>query len=300
MRHTVLAALLLSACASTRNAEDPSTWYASGDAYDVSEAVLFTDQPYDFSGETAIAELPSPSSFQTIFASDDGLPEGDCTDWGTTSELPTKITGIATMHPRYYYKSSGCRPSDDPTIDSDEKYYGSFFIQDESGGIFVLGDTKVAHFEMGDKVTLDVRAMKESFGLTMIFSQDLVEVERGPFPIAYQDATPPLRSADAGQVRRMTGTIGYTGDFGEIQLCTGTLAEDDLDDVNADDAQATDVRLRCIDEDHGFYVILDSELQRRGVEPEIGEVLEVTGPVLYSFNEYRIVVTRLGQITTVE
>ncbi len=28
--------------------------------------------------------------------------------------------------------------------DGDEKFYGAFFIQDRTGGLFVLGDSKVA------------------------------------------------------------------------------------------------------------------------------------------------------------
>ena len=162
--------------------------------------------------------------------------------------------------------------------------------------MFVLGDSKVAHFEMGDRVTLEVRAMKESFGLTMVYSQDLVEVERGPFPIAYQEPEGPLGESDAYQVRRMTGTVGYTGDFGEVQLCTGAVEDGDFDDLNADDPRANGARIRCVDEGDGFFMIIDSELQRRGVELSVGERVEVTGPVLFSFDEYRIVVTRLGQL----
>jgi hypothetical protein len=297
MRLAAITALL-AACAGARDAEDPTAWYSSGAAYDVAETVLFTEEPYDFTGETPVDGLPRAAAFQTLFADADGLPDGACDDWSTTSTLPAEITGVATMHPRYYFKTSGCRPVDDADIDSDEKYYGSFFIEDASGGMFVLGDSKVAHFEMGDKVTLNVRAMKEFFGLNMVFSQDLITVERGPFPIAFQEVEGELGSADAAKVRRKTGTVGYAGDFGEVQLCSGEVGANDLDNVN-EGVRDADFQLRCIAEGRGFYVIIDSELQRRGVEPAVGEVLQITGPVLFSFDQYRIVVTRLGQIEAI-
>jgi hypothetical protein len=153
-------------CVDPRPAQDPTDWFDPGSDYDVMEPVEFTDQNYGFTGETAIADLPLPGPFQTWFAPED-QPAPGCTDWSTVPELPAEITGIVTIMPRFYYKTSGCVP-DDPTVDSDEKFYGSYFVQDASGGFFVLGDSKVAHFDMGDRVTLKVRATKESFAQNMI------------------------------------------------------------------------------------------------------------------------------------
>lgn len=298
MRHAALIALLptfLLACAPERGREDPTGWYDEGSDYAVEEPIAFTDQPYDWTGETAVSDIPTPDRFQTWFAPGDAPLDADCADWSERSELPVRVEGIVTMHPRYYFKTTGCRPEGDLSIDSDEKYYGSYFIQDGSGGIFVLGDSKVAHFDMGARVTLDVRSTKESFGLVMVASHDVVEVDRGPAPIYYEERTEPLTAADSYLVRRMTGTVGFTGDFGEVQLCLGDVGADDFDDVNAGDDRA-DPQIRCIAEGRGFYTIIDSELQRRGLELQVGDQVQVTGPVLFSFDQYRIVVTRIGQL----
>ena len=49
--------------------------------------------------------------------------------------LPFEIEGVVTAHPRYYFKTSGC------DWDSDEKYYGSFFIQDATGAKISIEDS---------------------------------------------------------------------------------------------------------------------------------------------------------------
>lgn len=302
MRHAALIAFLptlLLACAPERPPEDPSDWFDEGSAYDVEEPIAFTDQPYGWTGETAVADIPTPDRFETWFAPGDAPVDAQCSDWSERSELPVRVEGVVTAHPRYYFKTTGCRPEDDLAIDSDQKYYGSYFIEDGSGGIFVLGDSKVAHFDMGARVTLDVRATKEAFGLVMVSVHDVVDVEREPTPIYYEERTEPLTAADSYMVRRMTGTVGFTGDFGEVQLCLGDVDDDDFEDVNAGDDRA-DPQIRCIAEGRGFYVIIDSELQRRGVEMAVGEEVQVTGPVLFSFDQYRIVVTRVGQIERFE
>ncbi len=312
---TRLASLLVltavSACASDRAAENPNGWYGKGDAYDVLETVEFTTTPYDVQGPTAIADIPTPGfgTFETWFSSDDGIPDSSCSDWSTKQDLPVEISGIVTAHPRYYYKASGCRPEDDRNIDSDEKYYGSYFIEDETGGFFVLGDSKVAHFDLGDRVTLRVRAVKELFSFQMIYASDVLEIDRGPYPVYYEERTEPLTDDDLSLVRRMTGTVGYNGDFGEVQLCMGTIREGDFDDVyeglTGQDAKGP--QIRCLNEGRGFYLALDTELQRRGFELEIGQKVMASGPVIRGFDEnevpydqHRIVITRLGQLETIE
>ncbi len=236
-------------------------------------------------------------------------PEGNCSYWSTKSTLPVEVTGIVTSHPRWYYKASGCRPVDDRDIDSDEKFYGSYFIEDESGGTFVLGDTKVAHFDMGDLVTIRIRATKELFGYQMVYSHDVVAIERGPFPIYYEEADAPLTDADYNRVRRMVGTVGFNGGFGEVQLCLGDVADDDFDDVyeglTGQDAKGP--QIRCVNEGRGFYLALDTELQRRGLELPIGTRVMATGPIIRGFDEtgvpydeQRLVITRLGQLEVLE
>lgn len=261
----------LAACATPAPREGWEDWYAEGTPYDVTEAIAFTDVPYDFTGPTPIADLPIPADFETWFAPDDApSPDAACADWTTSDALPAVIEGIVTLHPRFYYKTSGCQPDQD--VDADEKYYGSYFVQDASGGFFVLGDSKVAHFDMGDRVRIEVRAVKESFDSVMISAHDVVEVQRGPEPIWYQTRTEALGFDDVATVVRMEGTVvTEPTTFGEIYL-------------------ETDGGVR-------FKMSLDAELNRRGVAWPIGARLQVTGPVLYSFSEFQIVVLRIGQVT---
>ena len=267
---TLLPAIFVIGCADGNTQEDPSEWYDPGSAYDVLEPIAFTDVNYGFTGETAIADLPVPEPFETWFAPGDAPPSDDCADWLTDSGLPATISGIVTILPRFYYKSSGCTPN---SGDNDEKFYGSFFVQDSTGGYFVLGDTKVAHFDAGDRVTLKVRAVREAFEQFMIPVYDTVEIVRGPEPIYYEAVpTGPLGPEHVSRVVRIEGTVATEPTtFGEIY-------------VDADDGTR-----------HKFG--LDSELNRRGVAFPIGSRLQVTGPVLFSFDEYTIIVMRIGQLT---
>jgi hypothetical protein len=264
-----LQLVLVAGCVTARDQENPMGWYDEGSAYDVSEPVEFTDVNYDFTGETPIAELPVPPDFGTIFAPG-ALPDGSaCQDWTEVEDLPAEIEGIVTILPRYYFKTSGCQPNQD--VDEDEKYYGSYFVQDASGGYFVLGDSKVAHFDMGDRVKLSVRALKEAFDQNMMAAHDVIEVERGPEPIYYETVASALGAEHVSRVVRMEGTVATDAStFGEIYLDT--------------------------DDGIRFKMGLDAELARRGVGYEIGTKLVVTGPVLYSFGEYTIVIMRVGQI----
>lgn len=259
------------ACAAPREPEDPSGWFDPGTGYDVLEPLLFTDVPYTFTGETPIGAMPTAPEQVTWFSPADAPQNEECADWDVSNALPVEISGVVTNYPRYYYKArSGCQPS--PDIESAEKYYGSYFLQDASGGTFVLRDSKVADFLAGDRVTLEVRAVKDSFGLDMVAVHDVLSIERGPEPIYYEVPVADLGAEHVARVMRVTGTVTTEmTTFGELQLVT-------------DDGFVT------------YDFTLDAELTRRGVEFPVGARLEVTGPVIYSFGTYSIVVMQLGQI----
>jgi hypothetical protein len=266
---TVALLAALGACATPAPQEDPAEWFTPAADYDVLEPVAFTDENYDFTGPTAIADLPLPGDFETIFSPDDAPASTDCAGWVTNPDLPAEIEGIVTLLPRFYFKTGGCAPT--PDIDSDEKYYGSYFVQDETAGYFVLGDSKVAHFDMGDRVRLKVRAIKESFDQTMIAVHDVVDVQRGPEPIYFERADGPLTAAHVSRVVRFEGVVATPmSTFGEVY-------------VDADDGTR-------------YKFSLDAELNRRGVTAELGERIRVTGPVLFSFSEYTVTVMRIGQL----
>jgi hypothetical protein len=268
MRRISLLAVMW-ACATPAPQEDPDQWFTPPSDYDVTEAVAFTDENYDFSGPTAIADLPLPGDFELLLAPGDLPSSTDCADWVSSAELPAEIEGIVTLLPRYYYKTGGCAPT--PDIDSDQKFYGSYFVQDETAGYFVLGDSKVAHFDMGDRVRLRVRAIKEAYDQTMIAVHDVVSIERGPEPIFFERADGPLTLDGVSRVFRIEGTVATPmSTFGEVYL-------------DADDGTR-------------YKFSLDAELARRGIEPAIGDRMRVTGPVLYSFSELTVLVMRVGQL----
>lgn len=265
------AAILLAAgCAQPRSAEDPSAWYSDGQDLFVTEPVEFTDEPYgdlgapDTIGDLVAAVFPTGTSTYVnpvLYGQDELIPDNAC-DWDDTADLPMTVEGVVTAHPRFYFKTVGC--------DGDEKYYGCYFLEDDEGGVFVLGDSKVAHFDMGDEVRMLVRGARTSFALDMVYAHDVVSVERVGRPIHYEEPTGPLGAAHIARVQRVTGeVVTELGQFGDFQ-------------VDAD-GQVYDIQL-------------DAELSRRGVSWPVGARVTVTGPVLYSYSVYSIVVTRVGQV----
>lgn len=285
---TTLPFLLLTtaACGEQRLREDWTGWYDAGSDLDVEESIEFTETNYDFTGPTPISAIPTPDAAVedddgrtfTWFAGDDP-PAAGCADWEAVDTLPVEIEGIVTLRPRWYIKITGCLPENDGDVDSDEKYYGNYFIQDSSGGSFVLGDSKVARFDMGDRVRLRVRAVKDHFQMPMIAAHDVVEVERGPEPIYYEAVLGrDLGDADVGKVVRIAGMVlEDQGNFGEIYLC----GEAGLD----------------VNNEPGCHkVSIDQELQRRGITLPVGTRQQVTGPVQYGFGEYQVNLMRVGQL----
>lgn len=276
-----LPLILLVAC-EARTPEDFSEWFHLGDPLDVEEHIDFTSEPYDFPEDrrNGIERIERTafnfeSGFGTHLAPENFTPAvSECDNWAPLDSLPRVIEGIVTAHPRMYFKTHGCTRDD-------EKYYGSYFIEDRTGGLFVLGDSKVAHFDIGAKVRLRVRGTRTSFGVSMIYLHDVVAIDHGPFPVSYVAVERPFDERDVGKVRRVTGTISAEPDtFG-----TAFLQPDGYDAICAPPL-AEDCAL----------ISLDMELNRRGISFTAGERVTVTGPILFSYDEYSLVLTRVGQI----
>jgi len=274
-RQLFVGALLLSlaACSDARKIEDGVAWFDGGDAYDVLEPVAFTDVPYGAPGAglQGIGELPMPGNILETWYGPDDVPPDNCDDWVTDASMPTEVEGIITIHPRFYYKTQGCVAPGDRETDSDEKYYGSYFIQDATGGVFVLGDSKVAHFDMGDRVRMKVRAVRNIFELQAVAAHDVLVVQRGPEAIYYEWSTEALGADDVGLVKRVEGEVVIAADtFGEFQ-------------IESDDG----VR---------YTIGLDVELNRRGLSFPVGTRIQATGPTMFAYETYKIVIMRVGQI----
>jgi hypothetical protein len=271
--------LALSACAQLEP-EDPSGWFDEGDPYEVAEPVLFTDEPYGLpaGGAPGIADqlegaFSFPRGFGTRIAAADQTTT-TCSNWIYDEELPVDITGVVTILPKYYFKSDGC-------TSDDEKFYGSYFLEDDTGGVFVLGDTRISRFDAGDTVTIRVRGARRSFDQDMIYVHDVLEVDRTARPISYEVRQAPFGAGDVGQVRRITGTVASLPDtFGEFYL-------------QPDDAAGT---CNAATGSGCAVISLDVELNRRGVAFAPGERVMFTGPILYAYSTYKLIVMRLGQL----
>lgn len=273
----VLLGLSLLACDLRETGEDWTGWYDEGSDLDVTEPIEWTDQNYALApvdGVQDIADLQDAvfpgGADEIVYGSGDELSSDSDCGVDISNDLPMTVQGIVTLHPRFYFKTNGCDRA------SDEKYYGSYFIQDGTGGLFVLGDSKVAHFDVGDRVEMRVRGIKTNFDLDMIYAHDIVLVERNASPIYYEIAEgETLGDDDIGLVRRVTGEITQAADnFGEFKIT------DDSGTVHT--------------------VSLDAEINRRGVGFDVGTRVQATGPVLYSYSAYTIVIMNVGQLSELD
>ena len=280
-------------CAETRPAEDWTTWYAEGTDYDVQEALEWTTEPYgDLTSEGTVdigtgggSVFPVDDWFSVVYGPDEGGWEsaGAC-DSLTDDDLPFTFTGVISLNPSLYYKTDGCVA--DGFEDSDEKYYSSYMIEDDTGAFFVLYDSRIARFGPGDTVTLKVRAVRTSYDLNLIYAHDIVAVENTNRPLHYELVeSGPLTTDMVPRVHRVTGDIVGYDDW--VETCGSEYEPGNAEQFGEFLLQADDGT--C----HSFSLGL--ELGRRGATWEAGTRMSVTGPVLDSFG-VKIVVETLGQI----
>lgn len=280
------AAALLAGCSEQLGPQDPTQFYGQAQEAEVEEPVPFTDQNYDFTGPTPISDVealvPGDEFVWYGLAPGDPYPHGDervsdgeCVGGfgnkiAALDELPATIEGIVTLKPRYFQKVSVC--------DQDQRFYGSFFIQDESGGMLVLNDSRIEEFDFGSRVRLRVRGLMTSFDQPSVVVFDEVEVLEPDttYDIYYEEISRDFEPADVGRVRRIEGTVSQeptNNNFNELKI--------------AGDDGAT------------WLVSLDRELGNRGVEINEGDRLVLTGPVINSF-DLRLIVSAKGQIRRVD
>ncbi len=286
-KYLVVVALLLAGCVDAESGAEPGEFYDPGSQVTVSEPLAFTDTPYDFTGPTSISSLLGlfdNNAFVWLGLAKDSpySHQGDCDpgrnpngrpDWETRpamlAELPATIEGVVTLHPRYFQKIGVCG--------SEERYYGSYMLQDSTGGIMVLKDSRIAEFDYGDRVRLRVRGVIKYFETRAVLvydEQEILTSPGNPEPVYYQTTTTNFSAADAGKVMRVRGrVIGQPNNqnFNEMKL-------ESLDKPGVE-----------------WVVSIDKELGSRGISPEIGEVLEVTGPMLDAYG-LKILVASLGQL----
>ncbi len=259
------------------------------DELPVEEPIAFTTTNYAPSpqGYNSIAELRSQIDEDAFvwhgFAPGDEYPvKGDCEPDRfrdqmpvTVPNLPMTVRGVVTLYPRYFMKPSICG--------QDERYYGSFFIQDESGGMLVLRDSRTAGFTFGDVVEFRVKGLMKFFDYDAILSFDDLRVvtdevvspddEDGKTDIYYQEINRPFAPTDQGSVMRVTGVVSQ----------------------EATNNNFNEMRLTSQDGSIIWIISLDREIGQRNPDWKLGDTLEVTGPVLNSFG-LKIIVMSYGQV----
>ncbi|MFP4599054.1 MAG: hypothetical protein ACLFVJ_12425 [Persicimonas sp.] len=267
--------------------KDPVDFYGEASETQVEDERDFTEQNYDFTGEMPIADLLDlfetsetvwygVSPLDPYAHGDERVVDVDCDPkeqrYGTpldeVDELPEYIEGVVTLHPRYFQKVSVCG--------QDHRFYGAFYLQDETGGVLVLKDSRVADFTYGNRVRLRVRALAKSFDSLAVLAYDEQEVidPDTKQPIYYEAVDGPLDEEDVGKVRRVTGVI---------------TSEPNNNNFN-------ELRMLGDDGETRYIGSIDRELGNRGLDLFECQRIQVTGPVEQSFGAYRVIIASLGQI----
>lgn len=301
MRPFIFLALLglLASCGSPDAPEtDLTDRYGVPTTTSTIEPVAFTDQPYTFTGPTSIMDFVQllsdavPTNQRVWYGMAESYPspyQGVCAGFNaqmnSMSTLPVELEGIVTLHPRFLQNVSICG--------SEERFYGSFFIQDSSGGVLVLKDSRIADFRMGDRVKLTAIGGMLNFGAYSVLAHVNHEVVSRDNPIYAEDiGDRPLTTSDVGKVvtiRRQLSSDATNYNFSE--LCLIVEGGNDFDCTPACSANE-----QC---GNSVLVSLDREIEQR--DPMIfkkGDILEITGPVANSFG-LKILVMRAGQISIV-
>lgn len=285
----------------------------------VEEKVDFTNERYDFSGPVSIQSLLSiipEREFVWYGTGPDDPPPFDMDGAGfvcgernsvvTVPQLPVVIEGIVTLQPRYFQKTSFC--------DSDERFYGSYFLEDSTGGILILKESRIEDFYMGDRVRLRVRGLMKFFDTVAVLVSDEEEIISTDNPIYYRNISREFTEADANLVHRVTKKIaGVATNQNFNEMCLVDVDNPDLDNCakpcafNSDCtsgtcefATQTAIAGTCAADEGQWLVSLDREIGQR--QPRIlsrGTVIQVTGPIVNSFG-LKMLISRAGQIREVE
>lgn len=347
LRGAMVAALLVAACGEVRDevvsVETISPTAPVEDSID--ESIQFASRgelAYGLprEGQAAIADLvalfptdPTGVNDPDIFVAP-GIeaPTESCRGgrFGEVPELPMEIEGIVTLHPRQYMKV--------PICGQDERHYGVYTIEDDTGGVVVLRDSRVAPFSFGDRIRLRVEGIMLTFGLETdtraVLISDYTVLDdpppsgdgiAEPGTVLYAPTTEPFGDDDVTRVREIEGFVydvptndnfnsmvitareipPNAGDAleGEQLTCvrscqlpcrslcnSGNVCEGMCRDICADNGNT------FVEDELGacWNVGIDSELGRRGFQPEFGRHVRIRGPVVNSF-DVQIWVNSLGQ-----
>ncbi len=287
-------------------------------------------------GEPGIADLIALLPSEAIDAGESDLWAGPddvppCPDPDRVTvldDLPLTVEAVVSIHPRQYLKV--------PVCDQDERNYGSFVVEDDTGGIVVLRNSRVAQYTAGDRVKLTVRAMMFTFrdpSTRVVVAADVERLDPPdgePGVVLYERLEVPFSLADISETRRVEGRVlqkPTNTNFGQLVLASALPPAPDPEagpgSAICRESCPTRCRRRqcgegcaelcaavCANGADGNSEIdealpscwpanVDQELQRRGFGPEKGTRLAIYGPVFNSF-DIEMWVQRLGQVEVLD
>lgn len=144
-----------------------------------------------------------------------------------TDQLPITVEGVVTLHPRQFFKKLICA--------QDQRFYGSFVIEDDTAGITILRDSRVAPFTFGDRVRVTIDAMTAGFNNAerVVFVADIEVLSTGAGgEVLYQTASESFADTPAddllGKVFRAEGNLFQrptNNNFGALIISSRSWAE---------------------------------------------------------------------------
>jgi len=325
----IFLSVALAGCAEADDPTSPGDRHDDGRHTDIEAPYEYhdrTDQPTEVQGETTIRSLldtsfPGDGDLDPVwygFAPGDGYPAGDESGFGEACEpnfrntvfeldqLPATIEGIVTLEPQHYEKIETCG--------EDHRYYGSYFLQDATGSILVLKDSRISDFSVGDQVRLNVRGVTKQFGRITVAAFDGEQIveraeDRSPSGAPYETLETSFgeqfdRASDWARGNTCWDVNGFQvpPGFGDNYRITGRVCREP-NNRNFNELLLHKGTDGCADDPEVEWTVsMGLELGRRGLGLEKGDVVTVTGPVYGQLIglvpcewTFRMIATTVGQ-----
>ncbi len=260
-----------------------------------------------------------------LFVAAGDVPSTDQCQSGAAAvlaDLPVTIEGVVSLRSAKYLKL--------PLCGQDERFYGSFVVEDDTGGVLVLGDSRVATVEFGDRVRLTVRGLAQFYGdqnQRAVVISDIERISTGD-EVAWTPVESAFGEGDVGRTRRIEGFVVMepTSSNFNAMVVSNTVpppvvSTDGATPVCRENCSGS-CRRRCVSDDNMvcddifcpaicaggatfdasllpdvcWAVSVEQELGRRGTSVPLGSRVSVTAPVVAGFGGLQMWIVRLGQL----
>lgn len=332
-------ALALSACGDELQRPLGEPREDEGLAYTVEEPVnsaprsvdVFYGLPRD--GQQSIADVLAllPSSRidrdePDMFVAPGATPPTDQCQGGRPeelSELPITVEAIVSLQPSKYLKL--------PICGQDERFYGAYAIEDDTGGIVVLRNSRVAFARPGDRVRVEIIGLAQFFGSPeqrAVVISSVEVLEQAASPVLYENATSPFTVDMVARTHRIEGFVAQAPTDQNFNAMV--ISNVQLPPVESFEGAtpvcletcAGSCRQRCPSDDNSvcanevcpaicaggaaynaalvpsacWSVAIEAELGRRGLQVPQHSHVAITAPVVGGFGGLQMWIVRLGQL----